>query len=474
MSDQHNGAPPGSAIKMDAASVEALQASLRGELLLPEDPGYDEAHQLWNAMIDRKPAMIVRSVGTHDVIQAVNFAREHDLLVAVKGGGHNVAGNAVCDGGMMIDLSQMRSVRVDPKSKTVRVDGGCLLGDVDVETQRYGLAVSAGIVSHTGVAGLTLGGGFGWISRKHGLTIDNLISADVVTADGRVLTASQEENADLFWGIRGGGGNFGIVTSFEFRCADIGTEVFSGLIVLPFENAKKYIQFHSEYVRALPDEMTVWMVIRHAPPLPFLPEAVHGQMVVIAPFVYLGDPKKGEKLIAPIREFGRPHGEALGMNPWVGWQAGFDGLVPHGARNYWKSHHIRELSDDCVDKIIEFAAQMPSEECEVFIPHMEGAPSRVPENDTAFAHRKTPFVLNIHTRWQNAADDEECLAWARDFHRSTEQFASGVYVNFLSEEGEDRVKDAYTEKVWKRLVQLKRKYDPTNFFSMNQNIKPSA
>ncbi|MFQ5709293.1 MAG: FAD-binding oxidoreductase [bacterium] len=460
--------------QLDETTLDGLRANLRGELLLPADDGYDAARAIWNGMIDRKPALIIQCLGTRDVVQGVNFAREQGLLLAIKGGGHNVAGNAVCDGGVMLDLSLMRSTHVDPKRKTVRADAGCLLSDVDYETQLFGLAISGGIVSHTGVAGLTLGGGFGWISRKHGLSIDNLLSAEVVTADGKVVTASSKENPDLFWGLRGGGGNFGIVTSFEFECAPLGPEVFSGIIVQRFEDAKAYMQFHAEYVRTLPDDMTVWMVVRHAPPLPFLDQSVHGKLVVVVPFVYLGDRKKGEKLIQPVREFGRPHAEAIGMNPWTAWQAGFDGLVPHGARNYWKSHHLRELSSACIDKIIEYAGKMPSDECEVFIPHMEGAASRVPENATAYAFRKTPFVLNIHTRWQNVSDDEKCLAWARDFHSSTEQFADGVYVNFLSEEGEDRVKDAYSKEAWNRLVQIKNKYDPRNLFQMNQNIKPSV
>ncbi|MDH3963691.1 MAG: BBE domain-containing protein, partial [Deltaproteobacteria bacterium] len=290
----------------------------------------------------------------------------------------------------------------------------------------------------------------------------------------RLVTASAEENPDLFWGVRGGGGNFGVVTSFEFKCAEIGTEVYSGLIIKKFEDAKKYMQFHREYVRKLPDEMTVWMVVRHAPPLPFLPKDVHGKMIVVVPFVWLGGQPDGDKLLKPIREITEPHGEAIGMNSWVGWQSGFDGLVDHGARNYWKSHHLEELSDGCIDKIIEFAGKMPTEECEVFIPHMEGAPSRMPENETAFAHRKTPFVMNIHTRWRNASDDERCLAWARDFHSSTQEFAQGVYVNFISDMGEDRAKEAYTPEVWNRLVEVKNKWDPNNLFRMNQNIKPTA
>lgn len=460
--------------QLDESTLEGLRGNLRGELLLPEDAGYDAARAIWNGMIDRKPALIIQCLGAHDVVQGVNFAREQGLLLAIKGGGHNVAGNAVCDGGVMLDLSLMRSVHVDPKRKTVRADAGCLLSDVDYETQLFGLAISGGIVSHTGVAGLTLGGGFGWISRKHGLSIDNLLSAEVVTADGKVLTANSKENPDLFWGLRGGGGNFGIVTSFEFECVRLGPEVFSGIIVQRFEDAKAYMQFHAEYVRTLPDDMTVWMVVRHAPPLPFLDQSVHGKLVVLVPFVYLGDREKGEKLIQPIREFGKPHAEAIGMNPWTAWQSGFDALNSHGARNYWKSHHLRELSSACIDKAIEFAEKMPSPHCEVFIPHMEGAPSRVPEDETAYTFRTTPFVLNIHTRWDNAGDDDRCIGWARDFFDNTQQFANGVYVNFLSDEGEQRVKDAYTEEVWQRLTQLKDKYDPANLYRMNQNIKPSA
>ncbi|MBU0946721.1 MAG: FAD-binding oxidoreductase [Proteobacteria bacterium] len=458
---------------VQAATVEKFREQFRGEILLPTDNGYDGARKIWNGMFDRRPAIIARCVGTSDVIRAVDFGRDQDLVMSVKGGGHNSAGNAVCDDGIMIDLSLMRRVNVDRGNKRVRVDGGALLSDVDSESQLYGLAVSGGIVSHTGIGGLTLGGGFGWISRSHGLSIDNLLSAEVVTANGTLVTASAEENSDLFWAIRGGGGNFGIVTSFVFQGAEIGTEVYSGLIVKKFEDAKEYIQFHREYVRTLPDEMTVWMVVRHAPPLPFLASDVHGKMVVAVPFVWLGDPAKGEELIKPLREITESHGEAIGMNPWLGWQSGFDALNKHGARNYWKSHHLRAFPDDCIDKIIDFAGKMPTDECEVFIPHMEGVPSRVPTNETAFSHRGTPFVLNIHTRWQESSDDERCLAWARAFHQSTESFAQGVYVNFLSDEGEDRVKEAYTKEVWERLVEVKNKYDPNNLFRMNQNVKPS-
>lgn len=454
--------------------IDALRGTFRGTVLTRGDAGYDPARKIWNGMFDKYPLIIARCVTTSDVIHAVNFARANKLLVAVRGGGHNSAGKATCDDGIMIDLSLMRRVNVDRQKKTVRVDGGALLGDVDHETQLYGLAVSAGIISHTGVGGLTLGGGFGWISRKYGFSIDNLISAELVTAQGELLTVSQDENADLFWGICGGGGNFGIVTSFEFKGAAIGTEVYSGLIVKRFEDAGQYIRFHREYVRTLPDEMTVWMVVRKAPPLPFLPAEVHGKRVVIVPFVWLGEASQGEQLIKPIQESTESHGEHMGMTPWTAWQSGFDGLVDHGARNYWKSHHLKELSDSCIEEIIRYGASLPTDECEIFIPHMAGAPSRIPANDTAFAHRTTPFVLNIHTRWRETSDDERCLQWAKEFHRATEPFAQGVYVNFLSDEGEARVKDAYTDEVWQKLVQLKDKYDPGNLFSLNQNIKPSV
>ena len=459
---------------IDPNQLAELGSGFRGQVLIAGQHGYDHARQIWNGIFDKKPAVILRCVGTSDVVRAINFARENRLLLSVKGGGHNSAGTAICDDGVMIDLSLMRRVLVDPKEQTAHVDGGALLGDVDHETQLHGLAVSAGIVSHTGVGGLALGGGFGWISRKHGLTVDNLVSAEVVTAQGSVVTASAEENSDLYWGIRGGGGNFGVVTNFKFNCANIGTEVYSGLIVKRFEDARRYMQFHRDYVRELPDAMSVWMVVRHAPPLPFLPEDVHGKLVVVVPFVWLGSPAEGESLLKPLRDVTPAHGEVIGMTPWVAWQSGFDALVDHGARNYWKSHQLMNLSDDCIDKVLEYAIRFPSEEVEVFIPHLEGAPSRVAETETAFAHRNTPFLLNIHTRWQDAAADERCLTWVKEFHDATREFAKGVYVNFISQEGEARVKDAYTPEVWDRLVKVKKDWDPDNLFRVNQNIKPSG
>lgn len=453
-------------------SVPAFRNLISGNVLLAGDQGYDEARAIWNGMFDKKPALITRCLNAGDVSQAVLFAKENQLTIAIKGGGHNSAGSAVVDEGMMIDLSLMQKVEVDPDKQIAKVEGGCLLGAVDEATQEHGLAVSAGIISHTGAGGLTLGGGFGWISRKYGLTIDNLLSVQVVTAEGKIVTASAHENADLFWAMRGGGGNFGIVTSFEFQAAHIGTEIFTGPLVKRFEDAGEYFRFYRDYVRTLPDEMTIWSVLRYAPPLPFIPEEYHGKLVLLIPFVWLGDQAEGEKLLQPIRDQGVNIGDGSGMKPWTAWQAAFDGLVEHGARNYWKSHHLKNLSDDCIGEILSYAARLPHGESEVFIPHMEGAPSRVNPESTAFPHRETPFLLNIHTRWRDPGDDDRCLDWARKFHDATRPFSQGVYVNFLSEEGKDRVREAYTAEVWDRLVSIKKIWDPENIFRMNQNIPP--
>ena len=459
-------------MKKTDETVAGFRAQLTGKVILPDDSAYDEARAIWNGMFDKKPAIIARCMNAGDVSHSVKFARAHELLIAVKGGGHNSAGNAVCDDGMVIDLSLMQKVDVDAESGTASVEGGCLLSAVDQATQEHGMAVSAGIVSHTGVGGLTLGGGFGWISRKYGLTVDMLLSVEMVTAEGKIVKASESENPDLFWAVRGGGGNFGIVTTFVFQAARIGNEVYSGPIVKRFEDLKSYMQFHREFVRTMPDEMTIWMVVRHAPPLPFIDESYHGELVILIPFAWLGDPAEGEKLIQPIRDQGESVGDASGMKPWAGWQSAFDGLVEHGARNYWKSHHLTGLSDGCIDQIQHFAKSLPSAESEIFIPHMEGAPSRVAPEATAFPHRNTPFLLNLHTRWREKEEDEEAIAWAKDFHDATRPYSQGVYVNFLSEEGADRVREAYTEKVWERLVEAKRKWDPENVFRMNQNIAP--
>ncbi|HER20142.1 MAG TPA: FAD-binding oxidoreductase, partial [Chromatiales bacterium] len=355
-----------------------------------------------------------------------------------------------------------------------RVEPGVTLGELDAETQKSGLALPVGINSTTGIAGLTLGGGFGWLSRKYGMTCDNLISADMVTAAGEKVRASATENPDLFWGLRGGGGNFGIVTSFEFQLHPVGPEVLSGLIVHPFEDARAVLKHYREFLAQAPDEVTVWAVMRKAPPLPFLDEAVHGTEVVVLAAFYAGDMAEGEKALAPLREFGNPHADVIGPHPFCGWQAAFDPLLTPGARNYWKSHDFLELSDGLLDTLIGAVGTLPDPQCEIFIAQLGGAINRVPSDATAYPHRDAQFIMNVHGRWSNASDDDKIISWSRDlFDKATPYATGGVYVNFMTEEEEDRVRQAYG-KSYDRLVQLKNTYDPKNVFRMNQNIRPSA
>jgi FAD/FMN-containing dehydrogenase len=454
------------------ASIDEFKSHFRGDVLLPGNAGYDEVRQVWNAMIDRRPALIARCKSPEDVVQAVKFARKTDLIVSVRGGGHNIAGNAVCDGGLMIDLSPMKRVQVDPSARRASVEPGCTLADFDAAAQVHGLATPLGINSTTGVAGLTLGGGFGWLSRKHGMTVDNLLAVEVVTADGRQVRASTSENEDLFWGVRGGGGNFGIVTSFEFQLHAVGPNVLSGLIVFPFSEAKSVLAQFARFTETMPDELNVWMVTRKAPPLPFLSADVHGKEIVVLAVCYAGDPATGEKLIAPLRQFGKALGEHIGVQPYSAWQQAFDPLLTKGARNYWKSHNFSRLTDGAIETIIQYAGTLPSPQCEIFIGTIGGATTRVAPDAMAYSSRDAKYVMNVHGRWESAAEDARCVAWAREFFTQSQPFASGgAYINFLTEEETDRIAFAYGP-AFKRLVDLKKKYDPTNFFRMNQNIKP--
>ncbi len=455
-------------------ALDEYQSGLGGETLTPEDTAYEEVREIWNAMIDSRPALIARCQDADDVVHSVNFARVNELLVSVRGAGHNIAGNSLVDGGFLIDLSQMTAVDVDEQAKTARVEPGATLGDVDAATQAFGLATPTGINSTTGIAGLTLGGGFGWLSRSYGLTIDNLLSADVVTAGGELVTVSESNHPDLFWGIRGGGGNFGIVTSFEYRLHEVGQELLSGLIVHDAGDALAALEFYREFAAGAPDELTTWVVMRKAPPLPFLDEAVHGTNVVIFALLYNGDMADGEKAIASLRAFGNPVGEHIGPNPYVGWQQAFDPLLTPGARNYWKSHNFGDLSDETIGILLGYAQDLPSDFSEIFVAQMGGATNRVTSDATAYVGRDAAFVLNVHTRWEDPADDERCIAWAREFFEATLPAAiAGAYVNFMTAEESDRVQAAYGAN-HERLVAVKDEYDPNNMFRLNQNIVPSG
>jgi len=459
--------------KLQDTRVDELKRGFRGEVILPGDEAYESARKIWNAMIDKRPAIIARCITATDVVRSVNFARDNGLLLAVRGGGHNIAGNAVCDDGIVVDLSQMKAAYVDPDKRLATIEGGATLGDLDAATQAHGLATPVGINSTTGIAGLTLGGGFGWLSRKYGMTVDNLESAEVVTAAGETVRASATEHPELFWALRGGGGNFGVVTRFEFRLHPVGPNLLSGLIVYPIDEAKPVLQQYREFVATAPEELSVWPVLRLAPPLPFLPESVHGTGVVLLALVYAGDPKQGELLVEPLRTFGTLLGEHVGIQPYVAWQKAFDPLLGFGARNYWKSHNFSTLTDGLFDIAIEYIGRLPSPQCEIFFGAIGGASNRQAPDATAYAHRDARFVMNVHGRWDDPADDKRCISWARDYFKATAPFASGgVYVNFLTADEGDRVRSAYGSN-YERLARVKRTYDPDNLFRMNQNIGPA-
>ena len=454
--------------------TEALRSSLRGSLLLRDAPGYDEARTIWNAMIDKRPGMIVRCAGPADVRSAVDFARENGLALAVRGGGHNIAGSALVNDGLVIDLSPMRSVQVAPHTRRAWVEGGALLRDVDHEAQAYGLATPLGINSTTGVAGLTLGGGFGWLTRKYGMAVDNLVAADIVIANGERLHIDSDNHPDLFWAIRGGGGNFGVVTNFEFALHPVGPTVTGGLIVFPFAQAGSVLRKYRDYAERMGEDISLWGVLRGAPPLPFLPAEVHGTGIVALVFFSPSPQDQVQGAIDAVRAFGTPLGEHVGPVPYTAWQQVFDPLLVAPARNYWKSHNFNTLSDAAIDVVVDYAGRLPSADSEIFLGLIGGAANTHAADETAYPHRAALYAMNVHTRWQEPSQDAACLAWAREFfHAAAPHAAGGVYINFLNEDEVDRIADAYGPN-YQRLKQIKAKYDPDNLFRANQNIRPEA
>lgn len=457
----------------EETAVEAFRATVRGPVLRPGDEGYEAARHVWNGMIDRYPAFIVRCTGVADVINSVAFAREHDLLIAVRGGGHSVAGNGTCDGGIVIDLSPMKGIWIDPANQVARAQGGVTWEELDHESQQFGLAVTGGLVSSTGIAGLTLGGGQGWLVRKLGLASDNLLSADLVTADGRLLHASQEEYPDLFWGIRGGGGNFGIVTSFEYRLHPVGPTVLGGPIFYAFEDAPALLRFFRDYMADAPAELGALCAFLTAPAEPFLPEYVHGRVVAAVITCYAGDLERGEEILRPLRTFKHPLADVVGPVSYATLQGSLDAGHPHGQRNYWKSSYVNHLSDNFIEATIAHVARMSSPMTTAYFLRLEGAISQLPEDHTAYSHREAGYDFNILTKWVDPGEDEQHIAWTRAFWEAIQPFATAsVYVNNLGEEGSDRVREAYTPTKWARLAALKNSYDPSNVFRLNQNIVP--
>ena len=447
------------------AAVKELKSSLRGRLLLATDDAYDEARQVWNAMIDKHPALIVQCAGSDDVVEAVNFARANDLLVAVRGGGHNVAGKSVCDGGLMIDLSKMRGVKVDTVNQTAQVEGGATLHELDQGTQAFGLATPAGVVPTTGVAGLTLGGGVGWLARKYGLSCDNLLSVEVVTADGKFLRASPDENADLFWGVRGGSGNFGVVTSLEYQLYPIGTTVLAGSVIFPLAKARDALRFYHEFSRTAPDELSASGALLTSP---------DGDHVFAVTVCYNGSMEEGERVLRPLREFGPPLADQIAPMPYTKLQGKGDERFPIGLNYYWKTHFMTEISDDAIDVMVSNFPTVPSPMSALGFQQYGGAISRVKPSDTAFGHRAAQYDFIPACTWSDPSEAKVNMQWARQIWEMMKPFASGgEYVNNLGEEGEERVKAAYGDN-HDRLVAVKNQYDPDNFFRLNANIKPTA
>jgi FAD/FMN-containing dehydrogenase len=446
----------------------------RGRLIRADHADYDTVRALWNGAIDRRPRLIARCIGTADVIAAVRFARDHDLEIAIRGGGHNVAGTAMCDGGIVIDLSGMRAVRVNPAKRRAWVQGGALWGDVDQETQAHGLATTGGIVSHTGVAGLTLGGGVGWLMRKHGLTIDNLLAADLVTANGERLRVSEDEHPDLFWALRGGGGNFGVVTSFEFRLHPVGPTVLAGPILWDASHAANVLRFYRDFIRSAPDELGTVVRFGTAPPISAIPKNLHWRPVMLIGTCYAGRIEDGEQVFRPLRAFGNPLLDLAGPTSYVGFQSALDSTVLHGWTYYWKSSHLPELRDDLIDVIVQHAFSCSSPRSYVALFHLKGAVGRVPEGGTAFGNRQASHAITLDGVWRPGEKfGDRDTAWSRAFFAALGPFREGVYVNFLAgDETPDRVREAYGNIVYDRLVQVKKKYDPENVFHHNQNIRP--
>lgn len=463
----------GGEIDLAQDALDGFRMRLRGPVLAPGDQGYEDSRTVWNAMIERTPAAVARCIGTADVIECVRFAREHDLLLCIKAGGHNIAGLAAADGALMLDLSHMRGAWVDGARSIVRAQGGCLLGDVDRETQVHGLAAVLGFVSLTGCAGLTLGGGFGYLTRRFGWTSDNVVGMDVVTADGKLVRASDDENADLFWGLRGGGGNFGVVTGIDYKLYPVGPEIVGGLVAWPASDAPKVLEHYRTLAEDAPAELTLVTLMRPAPPAPWLPSDMHGKPIVAMLACYSGDPAEGEKAVAPIKSFGSPVGDVLVRRPYAQLQSMLDPTQPKGRRYYWKSEYLPSIEPALCEKVMDHASRIQSPHSAVILFQLGGALNELDEDHSPVGNRSTRYVFNIAGSWENAKDDDANVEWARAAWNDMKAHSTGgTYLNFLTaDEGDERM-DAALGKALGRLAKVKAAWDPENVFRTNRNIKP--
>ena len=459
-------------VRLDETAVDELRRSFRGELVRPRDADYDHRRKVWNASIDRRPTLIVRCASVGDVVEAIRFARRTGLTTAVRSGGHSLPGLSVCDDGIVIDLALMKGISVNAEARTVRAQAGVLLGELDRDTQAFGLVVPAGIVTHTGLAGLTLGGGIGWTMRTFGLTIDQLVSADIVTADGEFVRASDAENPDLFWGIRGGGGNFGIVTSFEFRLNPLGPMVLAGPVAWAMESSPDVLRFYREWIKEVPNEVNTIVIHRRAPAMDPWPKQLHGRHVVIVGFCYAGEVEEGERVLRPMRRFGSPLLDACAPMPYVAHQALFDPGLPWGWWYYYRGCDVAELTDEVIDITVDHALRIRSPKTSFPIFHLGGAMSRRGDQETAFSGRRAGHTFNCGGATETADGFDEEREWARGLWEALKPYHVGAYVNFLHDEGRERVREVYGADKYNRLRALKRKYDPDNFFRLNQNVSP--
>lgn len=462
----------GGLVAITPEALQAFKCGFKGTVLAPGDAAYDEMRTVWNAMIDRRPGLIVRCTGTVDVVQAVRFARANRLLSSVRGGGHHIAGLAVCEGGLMIDLSGMRGVWVDAAGRTARAQAGCTLADVDRETQAHGLAAVLGFVSATGIAGLTVGGGFGYLTRRHGWTCDNLVSMEVVTADAQIHRVSADESAELFWALRGGSGNFGIVTSFEYRLFPVGPQILGGAMAWRGEDARQVLEAYRELSAVAPRELTSVAVLRIAPPAPWLPKEIHGQAIAAVFFCHTGDAEAGEALLAPWRRLGKPVADMVTRRPYAQMQSLLDATQPKGRRYYWKSHHLAAISPELISRLAEHAGHIASPHSAILLFQVQGALNELPAGHSPVGNRDAAYVLNIAGSWENAPDDAANIAWARRCFEATRSCSTGgVYINFLTEEeGAERIEAAYGRPTLDRLAALKRRHDPEGLFTQAKPV----
>ncbi len=459
---------------LDQITIQEFSQALSRPLIMPSDSGYDEGRSVWNGMVDKRPVMIANCINVDDIKRCVNFAHSHDLLVSIKGGGHNVAGRAVCDDGLMINLSQMNAVVVDPVKRTVSVESGATIGELDKETQKFGLATPVGIVSKTGIAGLTLGGGIGYLGRKHGLTIDNLLSVELVTAKGDLIFASETENSDLFWALRGGGGNFGVVTSFEFKLHELGPEIMTAQVFYPIEDAKQVLKFYREFTSNAADELAGYALVVRVPPVDPFPEALQGKTAIALVVSYAGSLDDGKTALEPLENFGNPILRAIMPMSFLALQTSFDQGVPNGMRYYWKAHYIDHLSDEAIDVFVNHTNHIPGPLSIVGFEPFGGAITRVEESATAFPQRSASYVLGLWSGWIEAENDENIINWTRELYHKMTPFASGgVYSNYLDNDDSDKISASFGSN-YSRLQDVKNKYDPNNFFRLNQNIIPKT